>query len=222
MNHYHSDPYAREITATVKFAFEEDDTFFAEVDPVLFHPKGGGQKGDRGTIAVGGETFAVLDARKDENSGNGVILVMDRLVPKALRGLPAVLTLDWDWRLAQMRLHSLVHAHHCMLERVLGGKLAPPKTSDIQDGFAFNRYDDGRVTEQAARQAADELRALVAAGAAITCDDDPARPGMRWWRCAGYDIPCGGVHVRDISEIGPFDLSHSTKKKQQTVTFTLI
>jgi len=142
-------------------------------------------------------------------------------VPGDLRGLPAVLNLDWDYRHRQMRLHSAVHLHHCMLEKVLGAPLAPPKTSNIEDGFAFNRYDNGRITPEAVDQANALLRDRIAAGAAVSCRDDATRAGMRWWSCAGYDIPCGGVHIRDIAEIGPLDIAFSTKKKQQTITFTL-
>jgi Ser-tRNA(Ala) deacylase AlaX len=222
MNRYHTDPYAKEIPATLKYAFEEDDRFLAEVDPTIFHPKGGGQKGDRGTLVIGAETYAVLDAIKDANSGNGVVLVTDRLVPEARKGSPVALTLDWDFRYRQMRLHSVVHLHHCMLEKVLGDKLDPPKTSNIEDGFAFNRYDNGRITAAIVDLANADLRAMIATGAPVACRPDPDREGVRWWNCAGYDIPCGGTHIQDVAEIGDLDIVFSTKKKQQTITFTLV
>jgi alanyl-tRNA synthetase/misacylated tRNA(Ala) deacylase len=221
VNHFHSDPYARELASVVIQSREAEGRCLAEVDPILFHPKGGGQKGDRGTLQVGEAVYNVLDTLRSETSGTGIALVTDRLVPETAWGQPAQLTLDWAFRYRQMRLHSAAHLHHCMLEQVLGRTLPPPKTSNIEDGFAYNRYPEDLFAPEAVDPASAALLAMISEGAPVGGHADPEREGVRYWTCAGFTIPCGGTHVRDIAELAGLAIEFKVKKKELTITFTL-
>ena len=130
--------------------------------------------------------------------------------------------LDWAFRYRQMRLHSAVHLHHCMLERVSGGPVQHPKASDIADGEAFNRYEGITLDQSLIDLATEAFRSVVGAGAEVTTRDDETREGFRWWDCLGYSIPCGGTHLRNISEIGNVDILYSQKKGKPKVTIRLV
>jgi alanyl-tRNA synthetase/misacylated tRNA(Ala) deacylase len=199
---------------------EENGTFVI-VERNLFYPRGGGQKGDRGAIIAQGAEYPVRDTIKDPYSEEGVLLVVEQSFPEQLEGSVVTCRLDWEFRYGQMRLHSALHLHHCLLEKALGAALSAPKTADIQDGFAFNRYEDSAITSESVDRANDDFRALVAKGVRILTYPDPEKPGFRYWECLTWRIPCGGTHVADAREIGELAIAYSKKKKKPTITFRL-
>jgi alanyl-tRNA synthetase/misacylated tRNA(Ala) deacylase len=220
---YHKDPYLREVTTEVETSFEDDGKVFVVLRDCLFHPQGGGQKGDRGTLERDGLVVKVLDTVTPPlPSHRSPALVLDRKHPGLTAGKPVKAVLDWDHRYKQMRLHDTVHMHHCMMEKLLGRRIPFPATSNLlDDGSAYNRYETKDVTEELAAKAAAELHAAIAKGAPITMRDDPEKPGFRWWSCLGYSIPCGGTHLRDIGEIGAVKVEFSQRKGKPKVLFTL-
>lgn len=191
----------------------------------IFYPKGGGQKGDRGVLVVAGSAVKIIDTQKDQySSDGGNLLIADGAVPEGIEGQSVHTELDWDFRYRQMRLHSCVHLHHCMMEKVKGGKVTYPKTSNIEDGFAFNRYDDPTIDEELVRRANEEMLSAIVAGAEVKTYPDPekAEVGYRWWESLNYKIPCGGTHIKNLSEIGKIEINFSRKAKMPTITITLV
>jgi Ser-tRNA(Ala) deacylase AlaX len=220
---FHIDPYRTEVNTEIEAAFDEGGRSFVALKDCLFYPQGGGQKGDRGFIQVNDMRIAVCDTVKDVLSSNErPILVAAAMVDKLQLGQAATATLDWSHRYMQMRLHSTVHLHHCMMEKLIGRSLPHPATSDLlDDGTAYNRYDTREVTEELVMRANAELANVIASGAAVTTSDDPEKPAFRWWHCLDYSIPCGGTHVRDIAEIGMLDVSYSQRKGRPKISFRL-
>jgi len=220
---YQSQPYLREGNGTVAAAFEEDGKFYVALQGSIFYPQGGGQKGDRGILRIGETAHVVVDTVKDELSTDGrPLCVLDAAAPDLAQGRQVDMTLDWSHRFKQMRLHSIVHLHHCLLEQVAGHAIPVPTTSDLNtDGTAFNRYDTPLVSEELATQAFEEMRALVQRGAAVRTRDDPEKEGFRYWECLGFTIPCGGTHLKEIAEVGEFAMTFSQKKGKPKVSFLL-
>lgn len=221
---YHKDPYAKDAVTTIGCVFEEEGKNMVSIADCLFYPQGGGQKGDRGTLTADGLIISVTDTIKDRLSDTGgSLLVVDRFYPGLKAGETVVAALDWLHRYSQMRLHSAVHLHHCVMEDLLGRRLPYPVTSELlNDGSAYNRYDTTDVTETLTMRAAEELRALVATGAPVTARDDLENPGSRWWACLTYSIPCGGTHIRDIQEIGSLDIAFSQRKGRPKISLRLM
>lgn len=219
---YQRDPYVRDVSTEVETSFEGAGKFFVTLKDCLFHPQGGGQKGDRGTLEWDGGVVQVVDTVKHPPSTAGApCLVLDREFPK-LTGIWVKAVLDWEHRYKQMRLHGAVHMHHCIMEKLLGRRLPVPATSDLlDDGSAYNRYATSEVTGELATKAGAELHAVIAKGAPIRMRDDPEKAGFRWWNCHGYSIPCGGTHLRDIGEIGAVKVEFSERKGKPKVSFTL-
>ena len=219
---YHRDPYLAEVETVVSDCFEEDGNRCLAVADCIFHPRGGGQKGDIGTVEVDGQAILVIDTVRDRYSDDGRSLLILRHEGSALDSGKRIQTrIDWNYRYRQMRLHGAVHLHHCMLEKVGGRALPHPVSSEIQDGVAANIYDTAEVTEELTRQATKEFINMVEAGAAVVTRDDAARDGFRWWECLGYAIPCGGTHLKDVAEIGAVAVTYSRRKGKPRVTIRL-
>ncbi len=173
MNQYHQDPYRKELNTTLKFSFEDDGKYYVELAETIFHPQGGGQKGDKGTLIIDGQNYAVVNTIKDENSSNGSVLMVEQEVPESAKGQEVQSILDWDFRYRQMMLHSALHLHHCMIEQVEGKRVKPPKTATIEDGFAYNRYDKKVVSEETLKKANTLfMDAISKGGEVVTCDDE--------------------------------------------------
>lgn len=220
---YHTDPYRTEVLTRVKSIFEEDGQLQVALDENLFYPQGGGQKGDIGMIETDAGTVVVKDTIKDQYSSSGsALLILAEPLSGLDTGVQVTARLDWAYRYRQMRLHSAVHLHHCMIERIAGSKVQHPKTSDIADGEAYNRYEGITLDQSVVSRATEEFRSVIAVGAPVTTREDETRESFRWWDCLGYSIPCGGTHLRDVSEIGNVDVSFSQKKGKPKVTIRLL
>jgi Ser-tRNA(Ala) deacylase AlaX len=222
-NLYHIDPYRTEVSTRISAVFEEDGRWHLALEDNLFYPQGGGQKGDIGTIETGAGTLAVTDTIKDRNSSDmRPLLILKAPVPELAAGMPVKARIDWNFRLRQMRLHSAVHLHHCMMERVSGNPIQYPKTSDIGDGEAYNRYEGISFDEAMINNATAKFHSAVTAKAPVVTRDDEARAGYRWWDCLGFSVPCGGTHLHDISEIGNTEITFSQKKGKPKITIRLL
>jgi len=139
---------------------------------------------------------------KDPYNEDGIIMIISEKVPEDVNGQDVVCKLDWEFRNRQMKLHTSAHLHHCLLEKTAGKSLPFPKVSDIQDGFAFNRYESDEITSELVEKTNEAFRKTISLGAEVKTYPDLIKKRFRWWECLGYKIPCGGVHIKNISEIG--------------------
>lgn len=217
---FNEQSYERILSTEIIHVDIKDGVNLVEVRDCIFHPHGGGQKGDRGVLACGDKEIKVTNTIRDKATGR-IYIVLENAFPEAVVGSPVESRLDWDYRYRQMRLHTTVHLHHCALETVVGKTLKPPKTSDIQDGFAFNRYDGQEVNADIVELANQALRNMIAQGGKVHISPEPGKTGFYWWECLGKRIPCGGTHVADVSEIGDLEIKYSTKKGKPTINFVL-
>jgi len=190
---YDEDPYLKEVRAKVVHV----DGTVVQLDRTVFHPEGGGQVGDTGFISGS----RVVDAQKT----NGEILHILESPPSFAVGDEVEAVIDWDRRYRIMRLHSAVHImEHFLWEHVghierLGSRVDESK--DRAD-YAY----EGRLPAEELKKAQDDTNAFLAEGHEIEILSDPERPGIRIWRCDPVEMPCGGTHVRNTSEIGAVKL----------------
>src|ERR1043165_6039954 len=119
---FYDDGYARELDATV-LEYGVDDKFgpFLVLDRTIFHPHGGGQKGDRGRLSFSEQplTVDIVDTRGEKGSAIKHIIAhpLGEEVESQLSGARVSLGLDWGFRFTQMRLHSTSHLIHIFMER---------------------------------------------------------------------------------------------------------
>jgi len=234
---FHDDSYKTSAVAYVD-NFVEDERFgcCAVLSNTIFYPQGGGQKGDRGSLVVadhsaaGGVTapsIGVVDTRK---SGDCVLHVLDRASVQAvgrtdlqsLVGSQITLRINWEFRLRQMRLHSIAHLIHFFTEKALKRPLPYPSSSDLIDGAGVNRYDEPVILPH--NFSADVLERMceyLQMNIPISTNPDETHAGFRYWKCGDYIVPCGGTHLRNTSEVGPFNVDASITKGKLSIKFSV-
>jgi alanyl-tRNA synthetase len=170
----------------------------------IFHPQGGGQRADTGTIAKA----TVIDVRHAE--GGEVDHVVQSLEGLAI-GQTVQLTVDADKRRLHARLHS-------------GGHLIADAALDVAShlvaraGHHWPREArvefEGEVADT--NQFASALQAvvdkLIASDVPITMEGDPN--SSRAIRIgSGLPVGCGGTHVPSLAEIGAITIRKVQQKK---------
>lgn len=222
-----TDAYQRRATGRVTGHTEDGGII---LDQTLFYATGGGQPGDGGTLHWAGGSAQIGTAIK---AGEGQIA----LIPAMPGPLPDIGTevdqeLDWDRRLAHMRVHTALHLLSVVIPlEVTGGSVSAGKGR-----LDFNMPD--APADKPALEAA--LQALIDADLPVTEDwiteaELDANPGLvktmsvspprgagriRLVRIGQGDDqvdlqPCGGTHVARTGEIGPVRLGKIEKKGRQ-------
>ena len=208
---FRDDAYLKSATARVVAVHERG----IELDRTIFYPLGGGQPGDSGVLVrANGERIVVADTRRGESPGS-IVHVPAAGVSPAEPGEGLSLEIDWPRRYALMRLHTALHLMSCVVVApVSGGNISPDKAR-LDFDIDITLLDAERITR--------ETNALIASGVStetvwITDEELDAQPELvktmsvqpprgvgrvRLLRIPGIDLqPCGGTHVRNISEIG--------------------
>lgn len=235
---FYQDAYLREASGYVEdYGQDEKGRNYLVVSPTIFHPHGGGQKGDRGRLFFADDAQArelgveegveILDARY--SGGGGVRHVLTdslALGPKLAHanGAEVRLVLNWDFRQAQMRLHSSAHILHLCIEHVLGRAVEFPRTSDLLEDYGLNRYEIPNLLNQDQfAMVLEKSNVFVAEDHRIetSYDESPgARPGARLWMSGGWTIPCGGTHPVSTAFIGRISGQLSTRRGRTSITFS--
>ena len=231
---YLEDTYRFESTAAVvDIKPDEKDEKILKVllDRTIFHPQGGGQPSDEGTIATAGSKFIVSE------------LVFDRDTEQLWHkgkfedaqfsvGETVNLKINEDKRKLHARLHSAGHLIDIAVAR-LALKWEPGK------GYHF---PDGAYVEYAGTIPADrpdlknELQAVIEQVLKDTTEEDaskvqvwtyeeagkymevpsylPAGKPIRYVKLSSEDkgCPCGGTHVKHLKEIGKVTIDKIQKK----------
>lgn len=207
------------INTVLVSTFERKGVNYVRFENDIYYPQGGGQKGDRGVIFIGEKEYKVINTIKDENEG--VLSVTEELIPEEYLNSEVQCVLDWEFRYKQMKLHTCLHLHHCMLEKIIGEELEYPITAAIEDGFAFNKYSGNILDNMIIEEANSLFFKLIKSQEQVITYPDAEKAGYRWWECMGYKIPCGGIHVSSLNEIDNVVIKVSFKKGHVTIKFIL-
>ncbi|HTU09564.1 MAG TPA: hypothetical protein VMG08_01600 [Allosphingosinicella sp.] len=172
-------------TATVVEVIDLGDRQRVRLDQTLFHPQGGGQKADRGTI---GE-FEVADVRHTEDGEVDHVV----LGSSFSAGQRVALAVDQAWRDEARRWHS---AGHLLADCVvaLNGQLRPlrghhwPQEGRVE--FQGDAIGLGALSERLPQM----LAAAIEEDIPFRIVGDPNR--SRALQIADHQpVPCGGTHV---------------------------
>ena len=192
---------------------------FIKLEDSIFYPQGGGQKGDRGYLVIDGVRHDIANSVKDEKYNS--ILVMSQNIDDGYIGADVECYLDWDFRYKQMRLHTSFHIYHVLIEEAIGRKLDNPFLSTIEDGYAVNKYNELAFDVSVVDEVIKKFKELINTDVGVATYPDKENPDYRYWECMNHIIPCGGVHVDNLNEIGDTEVEVSHKKKAVTVKIIL-
>lgn len=201
------------------------------LDRTLFYPEGGGQLGDAGTIAVGGEEVAVADTQIDADGTIHHVLAAPLAAEIGARlGADVVVrgAIDETRRRDHMAQHTAQHAlSRALLDRAKAG------TVSARLGATACTIDLGvpGVSDADLHRAEDVVNALVTSDVAVTTsfptpeelakldlrkapNAEKSARGVRVVTIEGFDVtPCGGTHVTRTGQIGQARIVATEKYK---------
>jgi alanyl-tRNA synthetase len=216
---YYENAYLKECKSKILDAFESDEKYFIRLDNNIFYPQGGGQKGDKGVILVNNETYQVINCVKDDEKNP--LIILDKNCPKDNIGKTVLCSLNWEYRYFQMKMHTSLHLLHYLLEKYYAKAIDYPISSNIEDDFAYNKYPMELINDEVINYLNIEMNKLTISKSEVITYPDKDNSHYRYWKCLDYIIPCGGVHVSCLNEIGKIMVESHTKKGITTVKILL-
>ncbi len=218
---FYEDSYLQSLISEVT----EVDAEWIGLNRTIFYPQGGGQPGDSGTfITVGGVKHAVIDTRKGNTAGS-IIHQLCTADHNLKVGEQVTTKLNWDRRYRLMRMHTGLHVMASLIPvMVTGGSVGEQKSRlDFDLGnFQIDKEELNRglteliakaspvLVESIREEELDQNPQLVR-----TMSVQPPRGtgSIRMIRIENIDYqPCGGTHLKNISEIGQARISKIENK----------
>jgi len=214
--------YAREFDGAVT----ERGPDFVVLDQTLFYADGGGQPYDTGVLRGGGAESKVLRVTKEK----GVIKhYVDRMpVDNAVHGI-----VDWDRRYKHMRMHTSQHLMSGLVFRIYGARTVG---NQIHTDYSRVDFQPANFAPEDLKRIEDECNAVIASGQEVRIFEedrvvvhnkiedrallDLIPESVRRLRViqigsADY-CPCGGTHLKNVSEIGRVRVLEKRSKGRET------
>ena len=207
-----SSPYQREVVAKI-IGINKNEI---KVDKTLFYPSGGGQLSDLGIIVYQQQEIKVVGIKKRED---GNWLQIDSGADSILKeGVEVLLQLNWDRRYSFMKSHSSQHLISHVLKRLFDIETLKANFDDEKIDIEVSR----NLSKAEISEVLQESNRLINEGAeviSIIVDKDEYKRKYRdiargkisnentvrliqLGKGEGYDLTCcGGVHVKNLSEI---------------------
>jgi alanyl-tRNA synthetase len=209
---YQANPYSAKAGGTILRAVKEQGTnYYVVLSSTIFHPKGGGQPSDTGSVK--GEGFS-MQVKKALKSGDHVVLY-GRVAGPPSEG-PCTQEIDWDRRFLYMKRHAAAHLFDGVLAKV-SGRAFEPLDSWLGDD-SYVAYQGEAPGDDTVTRAEKEANRVIKEGRGVNVQVVKAEElsGLRhFWSSVLQDqkeirlvtvegfepIPCAGTHVKNISEI---------------------
>lgn len=223
---FRDDSYLKDCEARVVAITEQGGIV---LDRTVFYATSGGQPGDTGAMTFAdGTRMAVANAIYTDVQKSEIAHVPADAALSARVGDVVRAEIDWDPRYGRMKIHTALH----LLSVVLPYPITGASVGDVDGRADFNIPDAGHDKEAIAAK----IAAMIATGAAVSSRwisdaELEANPGLvksmsvkppvgtgrvRLIEIAGLDLqPCGGTHVRTLSEIGAVAVTGIEKKGKQ-------
>lgn len=220
---FRDDAYLRDCTARVVAVTDEGGVL---LDRTVFYATSGGQPGDRGVLLTeSGAAVPVATAVYADGPKTEIVHVLADGAARPRVGEPVMARIDWETRYARMRMHTALH----LLSAVLPYPVTGGAVGEAESRLDFDIPEAGLDKEAITRR----LQDMIAADAEvrtrwITDEELAANPGLiktmsvkppmgtgrvRLVEIVGFDLqPCGGTHVRRLSEIGAVRVTQIEKK----------
>lgn len=210
---YLTDSYKQTATATVVDVVHKSHSTGLVLDQTIFYPQGGGQPSDTGTIQSKTATLEV--AQVDYHDGQPVH--WGKAANALKKGDSATLTINWDRRFHNMRLHSAGHLLHEAVMQVAYG-IEPVSGIHGIGGKNELKYK-GIIDHTLLDNIQEKLNTLLTQNLEITTkmvslkklqedaswvpENLPKNKPLRIVQIHGFDpLPDGGTQVKSTQEIG--------------------
>ena len=218
-----------ERSIVLKVVPEKRTHAYLILDRTIFHPKGGGQPSDRGSIRSAEYEMVVKKAIYH----NGVVIHWGKLS----RGTPmegeATCEIDWAYRYLIMRRHTFAHLlDHCLAE-VTSRRIQT--TDSWLDEPCYVGYAGARPDTPTLRKVEDLANKMIDAGGQVKIEflnleeakmllqnapNYERLPDLSEIRTVTIEgcspIPCGGTHVSDLTDIGKVSIERAEQMPDES------
>ena len=223
---FRDDSYLKDCDARVTGITEQGGIV---LDRTVFYANSGGQPGDTGALVMAdGTRLPVENAIFTDAAKNEIAHTLAAGLPTPKLGDTVRAEIDWDKRYGRMRMHTALH----LLSAALPYAVTGGSVGDSDGRLDFDIPDAGLDKDVITAKLAE----MIATDAAVTSRwisdaELEANPGLvktmsvkppmgtgkvRLIDIAGLDLqPCGGTHVRQLSEIGAVKITGIEKKGKQ-------
>lgn len=208
---YSEDPYKQSFEAVI----EKIEGNKVWLDQTCFYPESGGQAGDTG--ALNGQRVVNTQFDPEKN----IVHILES-TPTFKIGGQVEGRIDWERRYGIMRVHAASHITEHFLFKVFGPlKLTGTYLNEKRDKSTYESEEilDREKLAEVERKANE----FIAQNLPIETWSDEKRPHFRYWKCGPIQMPCGGTHPKNTSEIGPIKLGRETggRGREKLVTSLL-
>src|SRR6478609_11385755 len=223
---FRDDSYLQECAARVVAVTEQGGIV---LDRTVFYANSGGQPGDSGALTTAdGKTVPIANAVYTDAAKSEIAHVPTAGATALSVGDAVSAAIDWDRRHARMRMHTALHLLSAVLPYAVTGGSVGEAESRLDFDIPEGGLDKDAITAK--------LAEMIATGAAVSSRwisdaELEANPGLvktmsvkppmgtgrvRLIEIAGLDLqPCGGTHVKALSEIGAIAITGIEKKGKQ-------
>jgi misacylated tRNA(Ala) deacylase len=223
---FREDSYLKNCQARVIAVTEQGGIV---LDRTVFYANSGGQPGDSGSFTTSDGACIAIETAVFTDAAKSEIAHMPAAGSPAVKPGDAVTAeIDWDKRYARMRMHTALHLLSAALPyAVTGGSVGESESRldfDIPEAGLDKHAITARVNEMIASNAAvtsrwisdDELAANTGLIKTMSVKPPMGTGRVRLIEIANLDLqPCGGTHVRGLSEIGSVRVTQIEKKGKQ-------
>ncbi|MFN1514588.1 alanine--tRNA ligase-related protein [Vibrio owensii] len=204
------DPYQVELESTVSRV----DGPCIELEETIFYAESGGQESDTGTI--GG-----IPVIKAEKQGLSIVYTLER-EPNFQAGAVVTTQIDWARRYALMKLHFAaevvleVVTHRFPEMTKVGAHISADKSR-----IDFEWHESIKPLLLELQQ---QAQSVIDSHAEIISDFSDTSEQRRYWKVDGFaQVPCGGTHLKNTSEVGRIQLKRKNiGKGKERIEISLV
>lgn len=204
------DPYQVELESTVSRV----DGPCIELEETIFYAESGGQESDAGTI--GG-----IQVIKAEKLGLSIVYTLEH-EPNFQAGTVVTTQIDWARRYALMKLHFAaevileVVTHRFPEMTKVGAHISADKSR-----IDFEWHESVKPLLPELQQ---QAQSVIDSHADIISDFSDTSEQRRYWKVDGFaQVPCGGTHLKNTSEVGRIQLKRKNiGKGKERIEISLV
>ena len=204
------DPYQVELESTVSRV----DGPCIELEETIFYAESGGQESDAGTI--GG-----IQVIKAEKLGLSIVYTLEH-EPNFQAGAVVTTQIDWARRYALMKLHFAaevileVVTHRFPEMTKVGAHISADKSR-----IDFEWHESVKPLLPELQQ---QAQSVIDSHADIISDFSDTSEQRRYWKVEGFaQVPCGGTHLKNTSEVGRIQLKRKNiGKGKERIEISLV